>query len=216
MSSEVGRGMERAGGEERPYQRNKENAMAIGKVVKVSNPALFDRCIVSLQDGLAKELPWLDHVFGRAERLVKEQGGVRRYTPNIYLGGDEYLLLLPDQDLGNFCFFVLDDPEDVQWNVGERSRLQGTFSLVVWVDMRTVDDDDTRNTERVKAQILRALNGGIWVRSGSISVAEIYSRAENVFAGFSLDEIDNQFLMSPYAGFRLQGEILAIEECSNQ
>ena len=188
--------------------------MAIERVVKVSNPALFDRCICSLQDGLVKELPWLDHCFGRVERLVKETNGMRRYTPNIYLGKDEYLQLLPDQGLGNFCYFVMDDPEDVQWNVGERSRLQGTFSLVVWVDMRTIEDDDTRNTEAVKAQILRALNGGIWVRSGSISVAEIYSRAENVFAGFTLDEVDNQFLMSPFAGWRFEGTITINDECA--
>lgn len=187
--------------------------MAIGKVVKVSNPALFDRCICSLQDGLVKELPWLDHIFGRVERLVKEQGGVRRYTPNIYLGKDEYLLLLPDQGLGNFCYFVMDDPEDVEWYPGDRSRLQSTFSLVVWVDMRKVDDDDTRNVEAVKAQVLRALNGGIWVRSGSIRIESIYSRAENVFAGFTLDEVDNQFLMSPFAGWRFEGVMMVNDEC---
>lgn len=187
--------------------------MAIGKVVKVSNPALFDRCICSLQDGLAKELPWLDHIFGRVERLVKEQGGVRRYTPNIYLGKDEYLLLLPDQGLGNFCYFVMDDPEDVEWYPGDRSRLQSTFSLVVWVDMRKVEDDDTRNVEAVKAQVLRALNGGIWVRSGSIRIESIYSRAENVFAGFTLDEVDNQFLMSPFAGWRFEGVMMVNDEC---
>lgn len=188
--------------------------MAIERVMKIQRPALFDRCIISLQDGLAKELPWLDHVFGRVERLVKEVGGVRRYTPNIYLGKDEYMLLLPDQGLGNFCYFVMDDPEDVQWNVGERSRLQATFSLVVWVDMRTIDDDDdTRNTEAVKAQVLRALNGGIWVRSGSIRIDNIYSRAENVFAGFTLDEVDNQFLMSPFAGWRFEGQMMVNDEC---
>lgn len=188
--------------------------MVIEKVMKVSKPALFDRCICSLQDGLVKELPWLDHAFGRVERLVKEVGGVRRYTPNIYLGNDEYLLLLPDQGLGNFCYFVMDEPESVEWYPGDRSRLQSTFSLVVWVDMRTIDgDEDTRNTERIKAQVLRALNGGIWIRSGSITVESIYSRAENVFAGFTLDEVDNQFLMSPFAGWRFEGTMIVNDEC---
>ena len=186
----------------------------IGRVMKIERPALFDRCIVSLQDGLAGALPWLDHVFGRVERLVKEQNGVRRYTPNVYLGGDEYLLLLPDQGLGNFCFFVLEDAEEVEWYVGDRSRLSATFSLVVWLDMRTIDEDrDTRNTERVKADVLRALNGGVWVREGSITVESIYSRAENVFDGFTLDEVDNQFLMSPFAGFRFEGTMKVKDEC---
>ena len=185
----------------------------IERVVKVKSPALFDRCIVSLQDGLAKQLPWFDHVFGRVERLVKDVQGVRRYTPNIYIGNDEYLLLLPDQSLGNFCYFVLDDEESVEWYVGERSRLEARFSLVVWCDMRTVEDSDERNTEKVKAQVLRALNGGIWVRTGSIVVDNIYQRAENVFRGFTLDEVDNQFLMSPFAGFRFEGIMKINDEC---
>lgn len=189
--------------------------MELKKVMKIEKPALFDRCICSLQDGLVKELPWLDHAFGRVERLVKTNGSVRRYTPNIYLGKDEYLLLLPDQGLGNFCYFVMDEPETVQWYPGDRSRLQSTFSLVVWVDMRTIDgDDDTRNTERIKAQVLRALNGGIWIRSGSIVIENIYSRAENVFAGFTLDEVDNQFLMSPFAGWRFEGTMQVNDECA--
>lgn len=189
--------------------------MKIQKVIKRDSPSLMDRVVASLQDGLAKSLPWLDHAFGIAERLVKEQDGVRRYTPNIYLGGDEYLLLLPDQGLGNFAFFTIDDPEQVEWSVGDTSRLTATFSLIVWLDMRTVEDDnDERNTEAIKAQVLRAMNGGIWVRTGSIALSAIYSRAENVFAGFTLDEVDNQFLMSPYTGFRYEGMMMVKDDCS--
>lgn len=185
----------------------------VERVMKVKHPVLFDRCVVQLQDGLAKALPWLDHVFGRVERLVKETDGVRRYTPNVYVGKDEYLLLLPDQGLGNYCYFVFDDEDQVEWNIGERSRLTCRFSLTVWVDMRTIEDDDERNTERVKVDILRALNGGIWIRQGSIVMDSIYERAENVFRGFTLDEVDNQFLMSPFAGFRFEGVMKVNDEC---
>lgn len=188
--------------------------MAIDRVMKIEKPALFDRCIVSLQDGLAKELPWLDHVFGRVERLVKEQGGVRRYTPNIYLGKDEYLLLLPDQGLGNFCYFVMDDPEDVQWNVGERSRLQSAFSLVVWVDMRTIEEDDDRNTYDVELKVLDAIGEAGAIRHGGMTIGRIYHRAENVFDGFTLDEVDNQFLMSPFFGLRIEMEFWVNEDCT--
>lgn len=188
--------------------------MEIERVLKIQSPELFDRCITSLQDGLADKLPWLDHCFGRVERLVKETEGVRRYTPNIYLGKDEYLLLLPDQGLGNFCYFVMDDGEEVSWSAGDTSRLTATFSLVVWVDMRTVyDDDDTRNTEKVKAEVLRVLNGGIWPRTGAITVSSVYTRAENVYQGFTLDEVDNQFLMSPFAGFRFEGTMYVHDVC---
>lgn len=183
------------------------------RVMKKKNPALMDKVIGSIQDGLATQLQWMTHVFGRAERLVKEQEGVRRYTPNVYVGKDEYLLLLPDQGLGNFCFFVMDDPEDVTWSVGERSQIQAGFSLIVWLDMRTVEDDDQRDTERVKADILHVLNGGIWLRNGSYMIDTVFSRAENIFQGFSLDEVDNQFLMSPFCGFRFHGQMIIRDAC---
>ena len=182
-------------------------------VFRKSDEQLFDMVIGSIEAGLEQNLPWLTNIYGRAERLVKEQGGVRRYTPNWYKGGDDYELLLPDQGLGNFCFFVMDEPEDVAWNVGERSRLQAWFSLIVWLDMRTVEDSDERNTEAVKAQVLRALNGGIRMRHGAFRIDEIYTRAENVFQGFTTDEVDNQYLMSPFCGFRFHGVLNVMDVC---
>lgn len=183
------------------------------RVMKVNDPALFDTVIGNMQTELAQQLPWLDHVFGRAERLVKRVEGIRRFTPNVYVGRDEYLTLLPDQGLGNYCYFVMDEPEQVEWAVGERSLLTTGFSLVLWFDMRTVEDKDERNTERIKADVLNVLNGGIWLRNGSYVLDNIYSRAENVFDGFTLDEVDNQFLMSPFAGFRIHGTITIRNAC---
>ena len=52
-----------------------------------------------------------------------------------------------------------------------------------------------------------------WIKKGSVTLSRIYERAENVFQGYSLDEVDNQYLMSPYAGFRITGEMVIDEEC---
>lgn len=74
------------------------------------NPELFDRVISDIQKGLADNLPWLDHSFGRAERLVKSINGKKYYTPDVYAGGNDYILIAPDDKvLGNFSFFVIDD-----------------------------------------------------------------------------------------------------------
>ena len=82
--------------------------MAIERIYKqpASNPKLFDKTIQNLQDALGG-LSWLNHVFGRCERLAKVVNGQRLYSPNVYRGRDEYILLTPDNtDLGNYCFFV--------------------------------------------------------------------------------------------------------------
>lgn len=191
--------------------------MAIARIYKQPARAyLFDRVIQGLQDALG-ELTWLDHIFGRSERLVVMKDGRRRYTPNVYAGGNEYIQLLPDNSsLGNYCFFILDEPQAVTVPMGLQNRVKAPFSLVLWVDMRTVGESaDDRNTEHIKEQVIKVIRRA-WLRHGSVTVERIYERAENVFDGYSLDEVDNQYMMAPFAGLRLTGEMIIDEECDNQ
>lgn len=186
----------------------------IERVPLKTNPQLFDKAIGDLQKGLADNLKWLTHSFGKAERLVKIMpNGAKYYTPNVYVGGNEYELIAPDSGFGNYSFFTLEEPQSVDWYVGETSTLKAPFNLIVWVDMRTIEEARERNTEWIKQQVLRALNGGFLHRYSSININKIYERAENVFAGFTLDEIDNQFLMHPFAGFRFSGEMKIKDDC---
>lgn len=188
--------------------------MAINRVPTIANPELFDLVIADIQKGLADNLGWLNRSFGRSERLVKMIGGKRYYTPNVYAGGNEYLPVSPDAKLGNFSFFVVDDPQTVDWQPGIQSEWKAPFSIIFWFDMRTITNDaNNRNTEAVKAEILRVLNGGFWLRSGKITIKRVYEKAENIYRGFTLDEIDNQFLMHPFAGFRFEGEMSIEQPC---
>lgn len=188
--------------------------MALERIYKSpSRPYLFDRVIQDLQDALGN-LSWLDHIFGRSERLVKMVNGKRLLTPNVYAGDDEYIQLLPDNTrLGNYCFFILEEPQTVGVAYGTSNRVKAPFSLVVWVDMREVGAaNDDRNTEYLKEQLLKTIRRA-WLHHGNVSISRIFERAENVFLGYSLDEVDNQFLMSPFAGFRITGEMMIDEEC---
>lgn len=190
--------------------------MNIQRIYKQPTRAyLFDRVIQNVQDALGT-LAWLTHIFGRSERLVRMQGQRKIFTPNVYIGKEEYIRLLPDNTaLGNYCFFVMEEPQVVSVPMGATNRLKSPFSLIVWVDMRTVGATyDDRNTEQLKEQLLKTIRRA-WVRHGSINVAKVYERAEHVFSGYTLDEVDNQYLMAPYAGFRLTGEMMIDEECDN-
>lgn len=188
--------------------------MAIARIYKQPERAyLFDRVIQGLQDALGN-LSWLNHVFGRSKRLVVMRDGIRRYTPNVYKGKGEYIQLLPDNTgLGNYCFFVMDDPQTVTVPYGNSNRLKAPFSLIVWCDMRTVGaTKDDHNTERLKEEVLKTVRRS-WLRHGAVTLDRVYERAENVFTGYTIDEVDNQYLMSPFAGFRITGEMIIDEEC---
>lgn len=184
------------------------------RVIKIENPELVDRVINQIQDGLANNLPWLNHVFGRAERLVKSINGKKYYEPHSYITGNEYIPLSPDSHLGNFCFFLVDDPDIINWVPGMQSGHKYPVSIVFWFDMRTITNSaNNRNIEAVKLQIMRILNGGFWLRSGNLVFNRVYEKAENIYKGFNIDEIDNQFLMHPFAGLRFEGEIEISEPC---
>ncbi len=179
---------------------------------------MTDRVIGEIQRALAEGLPWLDACYGRAQRLVRNIEGRRIVYPAVYTGeGNEYLNVEPDGEKGNFGFFIVDDPEVIDWTPGQYNRVTAPFSLVIWYDCRRVfGDGDTRNTELLKSQVLGILNGrGGWhLTQGRVTIGRVYEQAQNIYRGFSLDEVDNQFLMHPYGGFRFEGELDFYEPCT--
>lgn len=185
----------------------------IEKIPIIQNPQLLDKVIGDIQTGLASNIGWLDHSFGKAQKLIKDINGKKYYTPNVYAGGNEYLEVSPDAKIGNFSFFQIDDPQYMEWQPKIRGALRTYYSLIFWFDLRTIPGAENRNTEFVKAEVLKVLNGGFWLKSGRINVSRIYEQAENIYKGYSLDEVDNQFLMHPFAGFRLYGELFINENC---
>lgn len=183
---------------------------------------MLDRVIGQIQQGLVDGLPWLDVAFGRCQRVIKKVAGGRQfYTPDVYCGGwnghgeNDYIEVSPDSKIGNFAFFVVEDPQEFTAGPWDRS-VRTPFGLVFWFDLRRVYGTDTnRNTEYLKSQALRLLSGrGGWhLSEGRIEINRCYERAENVYRGFSLSEIDNQFLMHPYGGFRFDGYLDYDELC---
>lgn len=187
----------------------------------IPNPVMLDAVIGHIQQGLVENISWLDAAFGRAQRLVKMQGGKRIVTPNVYCGGwnghspNDYIEVSPDSKIGNFAFFEIDDPQTIDAGPWAR-EVKTPFGLIVWFDLtRVYDTDLNRNTEKLKAEILHVLNGraGWHLPSGRITINRIYERAENIYRGYTLSEIDNQFLMHPFAGFRFDGVLMYNELC---
>lgn len=190
--------------------------MEYTKAPIINNPVMIDRVIGEIQTALVANLDWLDAAFGRAQRLVKIlPTGKRITTPNVYCGGsgkgvNDYIEVSPDSQIGNFSFCLVDDPQTMDWRQGVQMEQRAPFSLIFWFDLRRVFNSTTnRNTEYLKAQILEILNGRAgWILSdGRLRINKIYEQAENIYRGFSITEIDNQYLMHPYAGFRFEGEI---------
>lgn len=181
----------------------------------IPNPKLIDLVLGDIQNGLVDNLGWLDRAFGRAQKLTKIIEGKRYATPNVYTGnGNDYIAVAPDSNIGNFSFFWIDDPQTVDWQPNQQSVIKSPVSLIFWFDLRRVYNSSTnRNTEQLKDQILKTLNGSFKMPNGRIKITRIYEEAANIYRGFTLDEVDNQFLMHPFGGFRMDGELTILQPC---
>lgn len=182
---------------------------------------MLDKALAEVQKGLVENISWLDVAFGRAQRITKMQKGKRLVLPTVYCGGwnghgpNDYIEVSPDSKIGNFSFFDIDDPETVVGEVWARN-ISTPFRLIVWFDLKRVyGTASNRNIELLKAQVLSVLNSraGWHLNQGRITTARIYERVENIYRGYTLSEIDNQFLMHPYGGFAIEGTIEFPELC---
>lgn len=187
----------------------------------ISDPVMLDAVIGDIQEAIAAGLPWLDAAFGRAQRLTKMQAGKKVVTPNVYCGGwnghgpNDYIEVSPDSRIGNFSFFDIEDPITVSGGPWIRD-MRSPFGLVFWFDLRRVwGDDSRRDIQSLEAQAVALLGGrsGWLPKFGRIVTTRIFERAENIYRGYSLSEIDNQFLMHPFAGFRIEGTLEFSEPC---
>lgn len=190
----------------------------------IPDAIMLDLHLGEIQKGLVENVAWLDAAFGRAQRLTKEMNGKRIVTPNVYCGGwnghgeNDYIEVSPDSKIGNFSFFEIDDPQTIDAGPWAR-EVKAPFGLIVWFDLtRVYKTADNRNTEKIKAEILRVLGGraGWHLSEGRITINRIYERAENIYKGYTLSEIDNQFLMHPFGGIRFDGVLEFAEYCNSE
>lgn len=171
---------------------------------------MFDKAVKPLQEYLADKLPWLDHSIGFCEVLSMIDNRKKITTANLYLGSGEYERIEPCEELGNFCFCMLKDPQD---KIGS-NLISAPFSLIFWYDVDKVSSAiDERNREAVKGQILSVLQS---FRSPYFTFNRIYEKPQNIFNEFSYDFLQNQHLMQPYAGIRIEGTIRAEIPCTDE
>lgn len=181
---------------------------------------VLEKILDEINSHLKKSLPWLDSTYGKSERLAKSVGGIIKHIPGIYVGNqgsalkNEYLDMFPDSQKGNFSFFWFPDPQEVGGYPRSHNQIKAPFSLIFWFDLRKVFESDiNRNKEGLKLEILHALGRSLFLTQGRVQIDKVYELSENIYREFSISEVENQFLMHPYAGFRFEGILYYTQPC---
>jgi len=172
------------------------------------DPKLIDVALLEIQTALTSKLSWLNHAFGKAQKLVELKEKRQVKFPAVYIGKEDYLKMFPDSHIGNFTFFDIEDGQDIA-HMGRRVQDYRTKGgLIVWFDFRTVYPNDwqQRTIENVKFDVIEAIKDTTLVQS-QIRMSKSWERAEAIYKGYTDKEIDNQFLMRPFGGFRIDFDI---------
>ena len=141
--------------------------------------------------------------------ITDTKNGQKFVSANRYVGKGQYEQVMPCEELGNFCFFSLKDPQETI--PSDRNRIKSPFSLIIWCDVRKVSlTTDERNIEQMKDQILSTLDA---LHNPYLTITRIYEKWQNVFSEYTYDIVANHYLMSPYAGIRIEGYIEARVSC---
>lgn len=207
--------------------------MAIERTIHIpmkQNPVLLDKIVQDIQVTLQNKLAWLNYAFGKAYKLVEHQDNCGKFIyPAAYIGNSEYISLLPNDNLGNFCWFDIYDSQQITQVV--QSTPQFTFSgaIVFWFNLNTIfADSNAMYTEEVKDEIIRVLTTpGLIKQTGRLTINKIYERFENIYKGYSIEKIynsyvysgqdiqsmDKMFFMHPYSGLRFEFTMTTRELC---
>lgn len=184
------------------------------KIPELVEPVLIDAALLEIQMLLVDKLEWLDHAFGKAKQLKEVRADKSLVVfPSVYIGQQDYFKVFPDEGIGNFTFFDIEDGETFKQIGRKNADLRTKFGLIVWFDFRNVYPDDWQNksVENVKAELLTVIRSNP-LKSSTIKINRILDRADNVYRGYTHKEIDYQFYMRPFGGFRIEGEINYLEK----
>lgn len=174
-----------------------------------TNPQMFDKVVLPIQRALASAFPWLDHAIGICEYLTSTKEKKRYNYAALYMGNGQYEQIMPCEELGNFSFFYLRDPQT--FGAKDTALVKSPYSLVIWYNlMEVLPEGDERNREQIKGQIMGVLNN---LHLAGFEVTRIYEKPDNVFSDFSYDHANNQFLMHPFTGLRIDGYMTVRADC---
>ncbi|MBL7738716.1 MAG: hypothetical protein JNK14_05815 [Chitinophagaceae bacterium] len=186
-------------------------------ILSISAPTGLDNAIESIRASLAT-ISWLTKSFGRAWEFKEMRDDKTLTIPKVFQGTNtfktgEYLNVLPNDYLQAQSFICCTGPE--KWDTFNRfdgSMKSREIAIIFWVNLKLIDD--TKNyifTEELKADVETILSQ----HSSVMSIDEYYDEiAEDIFKGWSVDDVKNQYLMYPYAGMRFNLIISYPEVCS--
>ena len=175
---------------------------------------LLDSVLSEFNGVLSSQLTWLNKTFGKAQRNAQRTKNRLYYKPVIYSNEKDYISLEPNTTIGNFSFFDIQDTSEITTDYNP--NITTNVGLIFFGDLLSIYTTNTEfySIENVKADILDVLRKKRLTRC-SFDVLSVSERLENVYRGYSIEEVETQFMMYPYFALRFELELRYIQNDCN-
>lgn len=165
------------------------------ELLYISNPVGEVKRVQDLQKSFKANIDWIEKSFGIAYREQIQDG---EYLPEIYIGNNEYIEVLPDDKLTGMCFFdVLDEIA-----VGENNNtFSANVNIVFFVNLKKAFP--TLN-HRADAEARQNAINVIKQHQRGWTINNIVKGVDNVYARYDWKEPEALIDKQPYHVFALE------------
>lgn len=186
----------------------------IPTITHPATPTAVDAALIEASTKLKIKMPWLTALYGKAQKLSRldEKKRLIKY-PAIYTGkAQEYASLLPDERLGNFSFWDIDD-YSIENKTRQMQIITAEFGLVLWFNINKVlAADEKRNLEMIKQDVLNYF-AGLSVLGARFECKTVTEDFNKIYKGYSVKEVSAQHIIHPFAGLRFNGTVRIEKYC---
>lgn len=186
-------------------------------IINPTNPAIVDSVLIDFNKKMLTRLDWLTGAYGKAQvlnRLDEKKRSIK--YPAIYTGnGSEYISVLPKEAYGNFSFWDMQEAYEIDWIDNQMQVIEAKFGLVVWLNINQVlEADEKRNLESIKEEVMDCFIKNR-VLNARIKLTGITEKNEEIYKGYSIKEVEQQYLMHPFAALRFNGKMRIEKLCNS-
>lgn len=178
----------------------------------ISAPTGLDAVTERIRIAIAA-ISWMAKSWGRAWEFKEKNANDKTIrVPKVYTGEGEYLNVLPNDFLKSQSFIACKGPEEwEQFNRHDGSMKSRKLSLIIWVNLKEINPSkDYIFIDELKKDVENVLK----VHPDILKITGYYDeKAEDVFDGYTIEDVDTQYLMYPYSGMRFNFTVNYPEAC---
>lgn len=181
-------------------------------ITPTNDVKLLDKAFLDLNAKMLTSIGWLDNAFGMANKINTTTKEARPKTisfPAVYKGNgnrqNNYINLLPNSGYGNFSYFQVTD-YTIDKIPHQTPIVKAKFGLIFWFNASKAYSNEARNIEKMKEDVINFFSRSRVVYL-SMDINSVTQDNADIYKEYGTKDIEQQYLMHPYGGFRFEGEL---------